>query len=156
MKRATTGIVALVLLCPDAFGQVYSPYPLNPYNPYGPNPYGPILVQPSTPAPYLPPPQKTAREKRAERDKAVAYIGEGDNSRSFIESCDEASDAALACSQPVAARLAAFHCSGQLGKLPRRENCYPSLLSKATATTWRCSQSSTAMSWKTSLAFPPS
>ena len=119
MKRAITGIVALVLLCPDAFGQVYGPYQLNPYNPYGPNPYGPILVQPSTPAPYLPPPQKTAREKRAERDKAVAYIGEDDDSRSFIESCDEASDAALGCSQPVAAKLAAFHCSGQLGKLPR-------------------------------------
>ncbi len=49
----------------------------------------------------------------------MAYIGESDNARSFIESCDEASEAALKCSAPVAAKLAAFHASGQLAKLSR-------------------------------------
>ncbi len=59
MKRS---IFVLLLLCPEAFGQVYNPYQPNPYNPYGPSPYGPIVSQPATPAPYVAPPSKTARE----------------------------------------------------------------------------------------------
>ena len=69
--------------------------------------------------PDLPPPQKTAREKRAERDKAVAYIGEDDELPVVYRKLRRGVRRGFGCSQPVAAKLAAFHCSGQLGKLPR-------------------------------------
>ena len=109
-------LVVLVLL-PTFVQAQYNPYQLNPYNPYGPNPYFPSQPAPYSPPPVQPPP--TAREKRAERDKAAKYAGDDENARSFIESCDEASEAAFGCSQPVATKLAAFHCSGALAKLPR-------------------------------------
>jgi len=75
------------------------------FNPYGNrfNPYGP---------------EADPRVRRAYREKAVAIVGA--NGRDFVETQgDEAVAAIFACSRPVAERLAEFHASGEMGKLPR-------------------------------------
>ena len=75
------------------------------FNPYGnrSNPYGP---------------DADPRVRRAYREKAVATVGP--NARDFVETQgDEAVAAIFACSRPVAVKLAEFHASGEMGKLPR-------------------------------------
>ena len=75
------------------------------FNPYtnGPNPYGPST---------------DLRVRRAQREQAVVYAGPV--ARDLIDMHgDEAVAAIFACSRPVAAKLASFHASGELGKLPR-------------------------------------
>jgi hypothetical protein len=58
------------------------------------------------------------RLRRAYREKAVGIVGT--EARDFVESMgDEAVAAIFACSKPVAIKLAAFHMSGDMGKLPR-------------------------------------
>jgi hypothetical protein len=58
------------------------------------------------------------RTRRAWREQAVASVGP--NAREFVETHgDEAVAALFACSRPVAAKLAQFHASGDLGRLPR-------------------------------------
>ena len=58
------------------------------------------------------------RLRRAYREKAVAMVGP--KARDFVETQgDEAVAAIFACSKPVAAKLAEFHVSGEMGKLPR-------------------------------------
>jgi len=58
------------------------------------------------------------RVRRAYREKAVATVGP--NARDFVETQgDEAVAAIFACSRPVAVKLAEFHASGEMGKLPR-------------------------------------
>ena len=75
------------------------------FNPYGNrfNPYGP---------------EGDPRMRRAYREKAVAIVGP--NGRDFVETQgDEAVAAIFACSRPVAEKLAEFHASGEMAKLPR-------------------------------------
>ena len=56
--------------------------------------------------------------RRAYREKAVAAVGP--NARDFVETQgDEAVAAIFACSRPVAVKLAEFHASGEMAKLPR-------------------------------------
>jgi hypothetical protein len=56
--------------------------------------------------------------RRAQREHAVAYAGPV--ARDLIDTHgDEAVAAIFACSRSVAAKLASFHASGELGKLPR-------------------------------------
>ncbi len=58
------------------------------------------------------------RTRRAAREQAVASVGP--IARDFVETYgDEAVAALFACSRPVAVKLAAYHASGDLGKLPR-------------------------------------
>jgi LPXTG-motif cell wall-anchored protein len=58
------------------------------------------------------------RVRRAHRETAVARLGA--NARDFVETQgDEAVAAVYACSTPVAAKLAEFHASGEMDKLPR-------------------------------------
>jgi hypothetical protein len=58
------------------------------------------------------------RTRRANREKAVAMTGP--IAREFVETYgDEAVAAIFACSKAVAVKLAEFHASGELGKLPR-------------------------------------
>jgi hypothetical protein len=73
------------------------------------NPYG------NWPTPY----QSNAdpRVRRANREKAVAAVGP--IARGLVETHDEAVNALLACSKPVAVKLAEFHASGEMSKLPR-------------------------------------
>ena len=80
----------------DLFGQ---------FNPYGnrSNPYAPGA---------------DPRVRRAYREQAVAVVGP--IARDFVETHGEEAVAAIfACSRPVAVKLAEFHASGELGKLPR-------------------------------------
>jgi hypothetical protein len=75
------------------------------FNPYGngANPYGPGA---------------DPRVRRAHREQAVANVGP--KARDFVEAYgDEAVAAIFACSRPVGLKLAEFHASGELGKLPR-------------------------------------
>jgi hypothetical protein len=58
------------------------------------------------------------RVRRANRERAVALVGP--TARDFVETYgDEAVAAIFACSGPVALKLAQFHNSGELRKLPR-------------------------------------
>jgi hypothetical protein len=58
------------------------------------------------------------RGRRALREQAVANVGP--IARDFVETQgDEAVAALFACSKPVAVKLAQFHASGGLGRLPR-------------------------------------
>lgn len=58
------------------------------------------------------------RQRRSFRERAVARIGPV--ARDFVEAQgDEAVAAIFACSAPVGVKLAEFHASGGLGKLPR-------------------------------------
>lgn len=58
------------------------------------------------------------RVRRAHREKAVATIGP--IARQFVETYGEEAVAAIfACSKSVAVKLAEFHASGELGRLPR-------------------------------------
>ena len=58
------------------------------------------------------------RTRRALREQAVASVGP--IARDFVETHgDEAVAALFACSKPVAVKLAQFHASGDLGRLPR-------------------------------------
>jgi len=85
-------ITVLLLLTqgPPLFGQ---------YNPYAPQ-------------------QVDPRIRRAYREQAVAYAGPV--ARDFVETQgDEATAAILSCSQQVAKKLADFHASGQLAKMPK-------------------------------------
>jgi hypothetical protein len=86
--------VILVLVLPlEAQGQV------QPYNPYAPQQ------------------NIDARWRRALRENAIAWAGE--DARTFVEAQEDlAAVALLACSQPVARRLAEFGSKG-LAKLPR-------------------------------------
>jgi hypothetical protein len=98
MKRWITFCAVLCFLMAalpvELFGQ---------FNPYGPNPYGP---------------NADPRLRRAHREQAVANVGP--KARDFVEAQgDEAVAAIFACSRPVALKLAEFHSSGELGKLPR-------------------------------------
>lgn len=62
--------------------------------------------------------QPDPRVRRALRERAVAYAGEG--SRPFIEQYgDDAVAACAACTQAGAQKLVEFSRSGDLGKLPR-------------------------------------
>lgn len=59
-----------------------------------------------------------ARARRAERERAVAKVGP--EARDLVETHgDEAVAAIFTCSKAVGVKLAAFHSSGELGKLPR-------------------------------------
>ena len=61
------------------------------------------------------------RARRARREQAVAQVGPA--ARDFVETQgDEAVAAIFACSKSVAGKLAEFHASGGLGKLPRPNN----------------------------------
>ena len=64
------------------------------------------------------------RVRRAYREQAVAMVGP--NARDFVERQGDMAVAAMfACSRPVAVKLAEFHASGELGRLPRpRELLY--------------------------------
>ena len=91
------------------------------------NPYGNISN------PYRP--GADPRVRRAYREKAVAAVG-GPHARDFVETHgDEAVAAIFACSKPVALKLAEFHASGELGKLPRPRDLLRSSPSRVTATT---------------------
>src|SRR5579862_6128230 len=72
--------------------------------------------------PYAPPNTafNDARARRANRDRAAAAVGTPE-ARSFVESYygDQACAAIFACSQPVAQKLAEFHASGDLDRLPK-------------------------------------
>jgi hypothetical protein len=61
------------------------------------------------------------RQRRYLRENAVAWAGPA--ARSLVESAcgDEAAVALLRCSRGAARRLAAFHVSGELAKLPSRD-----------------------------------
>jgi hypothetical protein len=73
---------------------------------YGYNPYAPVNAQ------------QDPRVRRALRERAVAYAGEG--SRPFIEKYgDDAVAACAACTAAGAKKLVEFYASGDLGKLPR-------------------------------------
>jgi hypothetical protein len=59
-----------------------------------------------------------ARQQRWERERAVALAGP--IARDFVETYgQDAVSAISACRQPVALKLAEFHASGDLGRLPR-------------------------------------
>ncbi|HYV37935.1 MAG TPA: hypothetical protein VE988_19780 [Gemmataceae bacterium] len=63
-------------------------------------------------------PDADPRVRRAYREKAVAIVGP--KGRDFVEAYgDEAVAAIFACSRPVAVKLAEFHSSGEMSKLPR-------------------------------------
>jgi hypothetical protein len=86
----------LVAAPADLFGQ---------FNPYG-NRFDPYA------------PGADPRMRRANRERAVATVGP--IARDFVETLgDEAVAAIFACSRPVAVKLAEFHSSGEIGKLPR-------------------------------------
>jgi hypothetical protein len=57
------------------------------------------------------------RVRRANREKAVARLGP--IARDFVETYDEAVAAIFACDKAVGVKLAEFHASGGLAKLPR-------------------------------------
>jgi hypothetical protein len=62
--------------------------------------------------------QPDPRVRRAQREQAVAAVGQG--ARDFVEMMgDDAVTALFACSKPVAVKLTEFHASGELGALPR-------------------------------------
>jgi hypothetical protein len=77
-------------------------------NPDGPNPPAPSGVSGLHP-----------RVRRALREKVVAAVGPV--ARDFVEGDwgDDAVAALLACSRPVAVKLAEFNASGELDRLPR-------------------------------------
>ena len=61
------------------------------------------------------------RARRAQREKAVAVVGP--KARDFVESRGEEAVAAIfAVSKPVAEKLAEFHASGEMAKLPRPQD----------------------------------
>ncbi len=63
-------------------------------------------------------PGRDPRARRAWREQAVANVGP--IARDFVETQgDEGVAALFACSKPVAIKLAQFHASGELGRLPR-------------------------------------
>jgi hypothetical protein len=104
MIRCVTlgGVFCILMAAPSAglFAQ---------FNPYGnrSNPYAPGAESGVDP-----------RVRRAYREKAVAIVGP--NSRDFVETHgDEAVAALFACTKPVAVKLAEFHVTGEMGKLPR-------------------------------------
>ncbi len=71
----------------------------------------PPKSQPATPSP-------DPRQQRAERERAVALVG--DRGREFVETFGEDAVAAIfGCSQSVAFQLVEFHVSGGLAKFPR-------------------------------------
>lgn len=93
MHRIMLANVLLFLPATGALGQ---------FNPYAP----PVQVNPDP------------RMRRALRERAVAYAGEG--SREFVETQGDAAVAAIfACSQGGARKLVEFNNSGKLAKLPR-------------------------------------
>jgi hypothetical protein len=81
-----------------------------------------VLLPPAEAAaqynPYAPQQNVDARTRRAWREQAVAYAGA--EARDLVEKHgDQAVLALLACSQPVAKKLAGWHNAGGLDKLPR-------------------------------------